>query len=121
MKGFIHDPDYLKKNILPRIEKKINDEISALVESAMREKGLSGNVARESLYKEFRSQLYQELGSHSSESFFEKEYRNALSLFQKNFPYHSMDHFIESHMRDMLQSKEKAKKITGQNSTDNSI
>ena len=107
----IHNPELYKKNILPKLENKIRSEINSIVDSLMKERGLIGNDARENLFNELHRKLYQELESHSSDNFFEREYVNTIKTFSKNLPYRSMDHFIETHLQDLFKSDKMIKEI----------
>ncbi len=93
MKKIDYDQEEIKKKILPKIEKHIRNEIASIVDTV---KQSGSNQTREEIYNEYLNKFYQALGANSIEQFYYTEFQNVLIAFQKNFPYKSVDHFIES-------------------------
>jgi hypothetical protein len=105
MKDFLNDPEQIKDKILPGIEKRIRNQI---IEIVNQRRNSGDNKSREELYQECLNEFYSKLGVHSIHELFEKEFINILSTFQKNFPYKSVDHLIESTLKTTFTALNKA-------------
>lgn len=95
MKEFIFDKQYVKNLILPKIEKRIRNEILPLIDEKLKENKKYNNEEREKLYLQYLEKILKELNCSSIEEFIELEYINFLQKLKTYFPYNSIDHFIE--------------------------
>lgn len=99
-----YNPDYYKKKIIPKIEDKIIKEINDFVDQEISSKNLQGATSREELFEKTLNSFYKALGSTSIAQFFENEYNNVVNVFQKHFPYNSIDDLINSNLKQIKQS-----------------
>jgi hypothetical protein len=96
MPDFIKDKEYLKKNILPSLEKRVNSELQKLADYEYERLGVKSVYEKEKILTQIKTKFLSALGHTSLDFFFEEEEKKILVAFEKHFPYKSVDDFIEN-------------------------
>ncbi len=101
MKFSFNKPDQYRKNLIPRIESKIAEEIKAFVEEELTKQGKLNNIEREKMFNQAITSFYKALGSNTLSQFFEKEFFTTIKAFSKHFPYKSVHDFLDSELSNL--------------------